>query len=80
MILKTQVGARLSVAMVLRERCSTVDKASGVHARNKDKVRGININSGTVIKVVSLPDYVQLVEISSYNKKINFSNILIGAR
>ena len=73
-----QVGARLSVAMVLRERCSTVAKASGVHARNKDKVRGININSGTVIKVVSLlsvtSDYliiicVQLVEISSYNKK-----------
>ena len=33
-----QVGARLSVAMVLRERCSTVAKASGVPARNKDKV------------------------------------------
>ena len=45
-----QVGARLSVAMVLRERCSTVAKASGVHAyaRNKDKVRGGSINSGTV--------------------------------
>ena len=45
-----QVGARLSVAMVLRERCSTVAKASGVHARsgNKDKVRGISINGGTV--------------------------------
>lgn len=45
-----QVGARLSVAMVLRERCSTVAKASGVHAyaQNKEKVRGISINSGTV--------------------------------
>ena len=45
----SQVGARLSVAMVLRERCSTVAKASGVHAyaQNK-KVRGISINSGTV--------------------------------
>ena len=34
----SHVGARLSVAMVLRERCSTVAKASGVHARpgNKD--------------------------------------------
>ena len=33
-----QVGARLSVAMVRHERCSTVAKASGVHARNKDEV------------------------------------------
>lgn len=46
-----QVGARLSVAMVLRKRCSTLAKASGVHAyaRNKDKVRGIDLSiSGTV--------------------------------
>ena len=43
-----QVGARPNVAMALRKLCSTVAKASGVHAQNKDKVRGISNNSGIV--------------------------------